>query len=127
VENENKPIVIAVDDEQMILNILSSFCNDYDLKPVLSAETMLRVLNDGLMPDLILLDIRLRGIDGFEAAETLKKDDRYKDIPIIFISGDNDDDMRLKAFEVGAFDFVSKPIRKSILVDIMERALNEKT
>ena len=66
-------------------------------------------------PDLILLDIVMPGMDGFETCKKLKSYERTRDIPIVFLTGSTDDDTEAKGFEVGAADFITKPIRPSII------------
>lgn len=63
-------------------------------------------------PQLILLDIQMPGMDGFEVCELLKSDDKTKDIPVIFMTARNDDESIDRAFQVGAVDYVTKPIKK---------------
>lgn len=62
--------------------------------------------------DVILLDIIMPGIDGYEVCKRLKKDEATKDIPVIFITGSDDIENLKKAFEVGGVDFISKPVNK---------------
>ena len=64
-------------------------------------------------PSLILLDVRMPDMDGFEVCRRLKQDERTRDVPIIFVSALQDVDDRVQGFEVGGVDFVSKPIRRS--------------
>ena len=62
-------------------------------------------------PDLILLDVQMPGIDGFETCQRLKANEETKDIPVIFMTALNDVDSKVRAFEVGGVDYVTKPIQ----------------
>lgn len=68
------------------------------------------------LPDLILLDVMMPGMDGFEVAEKLKAQDVYKDIPIIFLTALDDTQSIVKGFKLGVSDFISKPFRKEELM-----------
>ena len=106
--------ILAIDDMMADLISLKTFLQDAFPDAVLYTETD---GNKGIEmaiaknPDVILLDILMPKIDGFEICRQLKEDKRVKDIPVIFITGINaDKDIRIKALEVGAEAFVSKPI-----------------
>jgi len=74
-----------------------------------SAQQALTSLRSQVLPDLIILDIVMPDINGFEFCQTLKQDYHTKNIPIIFLSGKNDWETKAKAFEAGAVDYVTKP------------------
>lgn len=67
-------------------------------------------------PDVILLDVHMEGIDGFETLELIKKEKKSRDIPVIFLTADNDADTETRALAAGAMDFVTKPFIPSVLV-----------
>ncbi|MDM8540303.1 hybrid sensor histidine kinase/response regulator [Desulfococcaceae bacterium HSG9] len=72
--------------------------------------------------DLILLDIMMPGMDGFEVCEALKKEERTKDIPVIFLTAKADMDSIVKGFDLGAFDYVTKPfISQELLARVRSR------
>jgi len=77
---------------------------------------MFELLND-IMPDLILLDILMPEMDGFEAMRLLKGDERYSNIPVIFLSGRNDAATEERGFEMGAVDFISKSFSEPVLLN----------
>ena len=111
--------ILAIDDMMADLISLKTFLQDAFPDAVLYTETdgpkgiEMAIAKD---PDVILLDILMPKIDGFEICRQLKEDKRVKDIPIIFITGINADrNIRIKALEVGAESFVSKPIEVSEL------------
>jgi len=118
---DGKYNILIVDDEVQVQNSLYFILGkeeDYELFSVKSAEEMFRFLeqlSDDDLPDIILLDIIMPGMDGFEAAELLKIQDRYKDIIIIFISGLSDEISELRGYTVGAKDYIYKPFHDSHL------------
>jgi two-component system cell cycle response regulator len=102
--------ILVVDDSEVICSIIKGILESPTLhiKIAHSGEESI-ILAKEIHPTLILLDIIMTGIDGYETCRILKEDKETKDIPIIFITGNNDSESVLKGFEVGAADYVSKP------------------
>ena len=123
---ENKQIVLTVEDEALMSMALTLVLESkYDIHPVKSAECMFKVLENGLMPNIILMDIALDGMDGIKAIELLKNDIRYKDIPIIVVSSYDTKENRFKAFNAGAIDFIAKPIESTLLKFLIKVHIKE--
>ena len=74
-------------------------------------------------PDLILLDIMMPEIDGLTVFNELKKDIKTNNIPVVFITARNDDDLKQKAINAGALDLIQKPINVSYVIDLVKRIL----
>ena len=112
-----KGTVLVVDDTPNNLNVLFSHLRSAGFK-VLVAQTGNNALKSAeySKPDLILLDILMSGIDGFETCRRLKSNDITKDIPVIFMTGLSDSINKLRGFELGAVDYVTKPIQKEELI-----------
>jgi putative nucleotidyltransferase with HDIG domain len=110
-EQENGSIVI-VDDNPNNLQVLSSILQEagYKVRPALSGEIALRAV-EASPPDLILLDIRMPGMDGYQTCEQLKSRPAICEIPVIFISALNETDDKLAAFRAGGVDYVAKPFQ----------------
>ncbi len=70
---------------------------------------------ESLQPELVLLDIEMPGMDGYEVCRKLKADERTKDIPVIFLSAKDEEDDVIRGFELGAVDYMSKPVSPEIL------------
>lgn len=106
-------LLLLVDDTINNLKVLSDSLttHDYEVRCATSGELALQAL-EYIMPDLILLDIRMPGIDGFETCRRIVANPRTKDLPIIFISAMQETDERVRAFEVGGVDFVTKPFQE---------------
>lgn len=105
--------ILVVDDNSDNLQLLSELLmrEGYNVRPALSGEIALHAVERS-MPDLILLDIRMPGIDGYEVCRRLKVNEATHGIPVIFISAMQDLDEKLKAFKTGAVDYIVKPFQK---------------
>lgn len=104
--------ILVVDDNPNNLQVLISILerHSYEIRPALSGEIALAAI-DTFLPDLILLDINMSGIDGYETCRRLKANERTLDIPVIFISAMHSTEDKLMAFQVGGVDFVTKPFQ----------------
>lgn len=106
---EPKSILVIEDDETMRASIRRILEADgYILKVAADSAELTQVL-DGDPIDLILMDVGLPWINGFELAEMLKEHKDLKSIPLVFVSGKATDDDMKKAFEIGADDYIKKP------------------
>ncbi|MCK4900183.1 MAG: response regulator, partial [Anaerolineales bacterium] len=110
--NATSEDILIVDDTPDNLRLLSQILTEqgYRVRAVTSGSRALASVEASL-PDLILLDIRMSEMDGYEVCERLKTDARAKDIPIIFISALNEIQDKVKAFTVGGVDYVTKPFQ----------------
>ena len=95
----------------------------YEVYPLSSAYKLFEVL-ELFVPDLILLDIRMPGIDGFQALKQLKSDERYAQIPVIFLTASNDKESVIKGSSLGVAGFITKPFSGPDLVGHIEKCLN---
>lgn len=107
--------IFVVDDSDINLSMANeALMDDYRVMTLPSAAKMFTFL-EKLMPDLILLDIEMPEMDGFEALQQLKSNPKYKDIPVIFLTGMSDANNEARGIEMGAVDFISKPFSKPVL------------
>lgn len=104
--------IIIVDDNPNNLQVLTGILQQqgYKVRPALSGAIALRAIA-AHSPDLILLDIRMPEMDGYETCRRLKSEDGKRDIPVIFISALNEIDDKLSAFRAGAVDYITKPFQ----------------
>ena len=113
----NNKLVLIVDDSseniQVLIEILKT---KYKVSVAKDGKKALDMIYNGLLPDLILLDIIMPEIDGFEVAKLLKSNHQYKDIPIIFNTAASDLESIKKAFEIGAADYITKPFNAPELI-----------
>jgi putative two-component system response regulator len=111
-----KPEILIVDDEAINLSILTNmFKSSLVVRACRSGEVALQILKTGHIPDIILLDIVMPGIDGYETFRRIRDELKLGDIPVIFITaldGDLDED---KGFRLGAVDYIVKPFRPVIV------------
>ncbi|MCL2081143.1 MAG: response regulator [Oscillospiraceae bacterium] len=111
----DKRSILAIDDGPINLQILeNTLGGDYHIRTELSGTRALRYLRENI-PDLILLDINMPVMDGYEAMAAFKSDSRLDDIPVIFLTGSEDVEDEIRALETGAVDFIKKPIEPTIV------------
>ena len=112
---DSKLSVLIVDDEPVNLRVLKKMLEDqYRLIFAKSGEEALRIVNREL-PDLILLDVMMPGMTGFEVCQTLKANPNTRAVPIIFVTALSDEVDEAKGFDVGAVDYISKPISPAVV------------
>ncbi|MCL4252721.1 MAG: response regulator [Anaerolineae bacterium] len=104
--------ILVVDDTQTNREVMARILSrkKYQHKSVASGEEALISVAQRL-PDLILLDISMPGMDGFEVCERLKADERSRDIPVMFISALDETEDKVRAFQVGGVDYITKPFK----------------
>jgi two-component system, sensor histidine kinase and response regulator len=109
-EQSTRPSLLFVDDEPSSIDILAdTFADEYDLLSASDGVTALRIAASR-RPDLILLDVLMPGIDGYEVCRRLKREERTSNIGVIFITSRDSVIDETKGLELGAVDYVSKPI-----------------
>ncbi|MDR3148169.1 MAG: response regulator [Treponema sp.] len=120
---QNRKKIVLVDDMLTNLKIGSKALIDaYDVFTVPSAEKLFRIIKK-ISPDLILLDIDMPGMNGYEAIKILKADSRTRGIPVIFLSANNDPACESEGLSLGAVDFVNKPYCPQTLLKRVETHL----
>ena len=120
----NLPCILLVDDEPTNLILLEELLQlkGYTTMSAACGAEALSMARQG-KPDLILLDVMMPEMDGFEVCERLRQDDDLKTIPIIFITALNDDSSRLKGLEMMADDYLTKPFNSRLLLAKVENIL----
>lgn len=106
---ENKPVILLVDDSGVNIEILKDALNRYNHLCAGNGTDAINLAMSEPKPDLILLDVVMPGMDGYEVCKKLKEHIKTHDIPIIFITGQTDSNSILKGFEAGAIDYITKP------------------
>ena len=104
--------ILVVDDTTANLQLLIKILTEqgYVAHPASDGELALEFVQS-ILPDIILLDIRMPGMDGYEVCRRLKADERTRSIPIIFISILEDERDKVKGFQVGGVDYITKPFQ----------------
>lgn len=112
-----KQVILIVDDERTNLNILNEVLQPYYFTMTAkSGEQALQRLQSSHLPDLILLDIMMPGMDGITVCERINQDLKTREIPVIFVTAKTSIDDELRGFECGAVDFIHKPINPRIVL-----------
>ena len=124
-EEQSKPVILAVDDTPENLDVV---------KGILAPENIVRVAINGMvalkiaqkqLPDLILLDINMPGMDGYEVCSKLKSDESTAQIPVIFLTAELDSASKQKGLDLGAVDYVTKPINPDVLIQSVRSQLDQ--
>lgn len=117
--------ILVVDDVSTNLKCIGMILkNQYQVTMLKSGEEAVNYLNSQL-PDLILLDIRMHGMNGYEVLEQLKKDPVTARIPVILITADSAKESKEKGIALGAVDFIGKPFEPQFLLDRIEAVWKE--
>ena len=110
-ENQSKPIILVVDDTPENIDVLSGILKeDYKIKAALNGKRALKIASGAQPPDLILLDIMMPKMDGYEVCRTLKERQGTRNIPVIFVTAKDDVVDEYRGFEVGCVDYITKPV-----------------
>lgn len=106
--------ILCVDDEPQILKLLEAVLvpNGYEIIKAENGEEALEKIKEQRL-DLVILDVTMPKMNGFEVCRRIKRDERYRDIPVIIITGLTEKEDRVKGIEAGAEDFISKPLYPS--------------
>jgi class 3 adenylate cyclase len=115
-DGDSKPNILIVDDTPENIRILVSLLKDR-YRPLIATngEKALEQAASAIRPDLILLDIMMPGMDGYEVCRKLKMDELTRDIPVIFITAMTEVEDESHGFEVGAVDYITKPFQPTIV------------
>ena len=107
---DEKNTILIVDDTPDNLSVLSGLLkNLYKTKIATTGRKALKIVFSDNPPDLILLDIMMPEMDGYDVCREIKKDQKTKDIPVIFITAKTEPQDIVKGFEVGSVDYITKP------------------
>ena len=110
-----KPTILLVDDNPDNIEVLRGILrSDYRVTVALNGKKTLQIAQGGHKPDMILLDIMMPEMDGYEVCRQLKADPRTAMIPVIFVTAKGEIEDEKKGFELGAVDYITKPVSPSI-------------
>ncbi|MBF0153536.1 MAG: diguanylate cyclase [Magnetococcales bacterium] len=111
-----KPGILIVDDESFNIDILLNLLGDeYAITIAKSGEQALKRLEGKTLPDLILLDVLMPGIDGFEVCRRIREGFRTRNLPVIFITALNNVNEETEGFQAGAVDYITKPFCSAVV------------
>ena len=124
-ENNNKKTILIVDDAPENINILSELLSDYNRKIAVNGKMALKAAEKTL-PDLILLDVMMPEMDGFETAKRLKANAVTAHIPVIFITAVNNANTSMKEFDLDDSNYIRKPFEPDVVISKVKRILENK-
>lgn len=114
--NNGKPVVLVVDDTPENIDVLRGIlCADYALKVANNGALALRIASE-FPPDLILLDVMMPGMDGYEVCRQFKKNEATRHVPVIFVTAKDDIEAETRGLAIGAADYITKPVRPPIVL-----------
>ena len=113
----HKATILVVDDTPDNLSLMQGLLKDkYKVKGANNGERGLKIACSDTPPDLILLDVMMPGIDGYEVCRRLKAEPATRDIPVIFLTAKSEVDDEMRGLELGAVDYITKPISPPIVL-----------
>ncbi|KPQ00762.1 MAG: two-component signal transduction system fused histidine kinase / response regulator [Bacteroidetes bacterium HLUCCA01] len=123
--SSEKKSILVVDDTQQNVQVLSQMLRDagYSVMAAFNGKDALKML-ERREPDLILMDVMMPEMDGFETTRQLKSVPRWNEIPVIFLSALSDTESKLRAFESGGVDYITKPFQQQEVLARMELHLS---
>lgn len=127
VEAGDKKRILVVDDEPQNIAILREILKaEYTVLAALDGLKALSLARSDPRPDLILLDVMMPGIDGFETLRRLKADQHTQVIPVVFVTAKDQIDDVLSGYEQGSTDYIAKPLDPAFILKVVHRVLNKR-
>ena len=117
-----KQVLIVDDNKTNLVSAKNALAEEYKVTAVTSGEQALKFL-DKIIPDLVLLDINMPEMDGFQVLEEVQRMERFSHVPVIFLTADNDPETETRCFATGAVDFVAKPFIPDVLMSRVKKTL----
>lgn len=115
--------ILIVDDTPENIDLLGELLSGSKRSVALNGEKALKIATGPNTPDLILLDVMMPGMDGFEVCRRLKADEKTRDIPVIFITAKNSVEDETQGLELGAVDFIPKPISPPVVLARVKKTI----
>jgi len=126
-ENLFNNTILIVDDTPENIDILVELLEDFDKQIAINGEDALETAWEGDPPYLVLLDIMMPEMDGYEVCEKLRANEKTKDVPVIFLTAKTEKDDIVKGFEVGGQDYITKPFDARELMERVKTQIELKT
>jgi len=123
--NNDRKLVLIVDDVPTNLSVATGALKDlFRTKVATNGEKALKIASGAEKPDLVLLDVMMPDLDGYEVCRRLKANPDTAAIPIVFITAKTSEDDRAKGLEVGAVDYIHKPFEAPVLIERVQAHLS---
>jgi putative two-component system response regulator len=115
------PVILVVDDDPAVLRIIESLLarHDYVVKTATSGEDALRILQT-LTPSVLILDVLMEGISGYDVCSVVKRDPRLRDVPVIFLTSKGTPKDYKTGHELGAVIYMVKPLKPEKLLNVVQ-------
>jgi DNA-binding response OmpR family regulator len=125
--DENPPVILVVDDDWMNRDLLQAHLEaaGYQVVTANSGQKALEIVTSSI-PDLVLLDVRMHGMDGYEVCSRLKSHEATQHVPVVIVTALDKDEDYVKAVEVGADDFLPKPFNSVLMLSRIRSLLRIK-
>ena len=121
----DKKVILVVDDAPAVIDLLSGLLKEkYKVKAALNGRKALQIAQSEKPPHLILLDIVMPEMDGLEVCTEMKENDKTANIPVVFLSGEADDEACERGMEIGGAAYLKKPVEPESLFSIIEILLS---
>ena len=115
-EAQEKPVVLVVDDQKTVIHALAHLLKeDYHVLVAINGARALELATGDKIPDVILLDVMMPDMDGYEVCRRLKNDPRTRNIPVIFVTAMGDSENEAKGLDLGAVDYIAKPFNNAVV------------
>jgi CheY-like chemotaxis protein len=119
--NESNGILV-IDDDEIQLEIMKEILgNDFDVTTVTSGKEALKKFYQGFVPNIVLLDLMMPGMDGWDTFESIRAISNLHNVPIIIISASEDPSDIAHAERIGAVDYIRKPVEKDFLLEMLKK------
>ena len=120
-----KKIILVVDDAPAVIDLLAGLLKDkYKVKVALNGKKALQIAQSEQPPQLILLDIVMPEMNGLEVCEKLKENAETTDIPVVFLSGEADEEACDRGMQIGGAAYLKKPVEPDSLFSVIEILLS---
>lgn len=125
--SKGQPLLLLVDDAPASLKMLARILQgSYRLKLATSGSVALKLAHGDPQPDMVLLDLHMPGMDGIEVLSKLRLDDKTRGIPVIFVTAENSDTLESTGIELGADDYITKPVAPPVLLARVQGVLRRR-
>ena len=115
--------ILVVDDTEANIDILVEILGEeYEVSVAMDGESALEIAED-MAPDLVLLDIMMPGMDGYEVCRRLKASENTKNIPVVFVTAKGEIGDKMDGYDTGASDYVTKPIDPDLVRETVKKLL----
>ena len=123
-DSNAKKIVLVVDDAPANLAVLSEILKpSYQIRAAKNGALALKIAHAPIPPHVVLLDVEMPDMDGYEVCEKLKADDATRDIPVIFVTGHSDPEQQQKGMGLGAVGYLTKPVEPATVIEKLAAVL----